>query len=141
MQRPWLGKSRNMETKARPSAESASANMRSEGMPVDSVGEEAAAGLPRRNSVAMHETLAGLTTRERAIFDAGMCIGAAQQLSQLSEQHSKFTREAAKLADMRQQQAVAIIAALPEVASKGARAGADLGRRVLAAGKALLGKQ
>lgn len=141
VQRPWLGKSRNMETKTRSSAEGASAEMRVEGMSNPGTGKEAASRVSRGDSVALSESLAGLTTRERAIFGAGVAEGSSQTMQQLAEQHTAFVSAAASHAAARRRHAVASLAALPPVVSKGAAAGTELGRRVLAAGKALLGKR
>ncbi len=91
--------------------------------------------------MALPESLGQLTERERAIFTAGMTAGAAQQLNQIVGQHSAFVKAATDQMNQRQSQAVKMLASLPAaLESRGARAGAELATRVVAAGKALLGK-
>ncbi len=125
-----MGKSRNMETKPRDGADSSTSKVRPEAVPSAGDGQAAAAGLPRGNQMALSESLASLTLREQAIFDAGLAEGAAQVMEQLG-QH----------APGRHHHAMTVLAALPPAVSKGAEAGAKYGRRVLLAGKALLGKR
>jgi hypothetical protein len=89
--------------------------------------------------MALPEALAALTERERAIFDAGVSAGAAQQLHQIAMQHSLFVKATVEQTGAARAQALKALSSLPT--SNGARAGAELGRRVVAAGKALLGKR
>lgn len=93
--------------------------------------------------MALRDALGQLTERELAIFNAGMSAGAGQQLSQIVQQHTAFVKAATDQANARSTQVLKMLQSLPTAGavSNGARAGAELGRRVVAAGKALLGKR
>lgn len=138
-----MGKSRNMETQTRPGTKGSAEDVRQEAVPSPSGGKEAAEGLPRGDSVALRDALGQLTERELAIFNAGMSAGAGQQLSQIVQQHTAFVKAATDQANARSTQVLKMLQSLPAAGavSNGARAGAELGRRVVAAGKALLGKR
>lgn len=90
----------------------------------------------------MQSALGQLSERELAIFNAGMAAGAAQQLAQIVGQHSAFVKAGSDQAGMRSMQSLKMLQTLPPAVevSSAARSGAELGRRVVAAGKALLGK-
>jgi hypothetical protein len=140
MQSPRMGESRNMETKTRTSPEGAVEDVRRQSVPGASGGASSSAGLPRGDSVAMSDALTRLSPRELVIFNAGMAAGAAQQLAQMVGQHSEFLKAATSQLNARHSQATKLLTELPE-ASAGARAGVEVAHRVMAVGKALLGKK
>ena len=85
--------------------------------------------------------LANLTPRERAIFNAGMAAGAAQAFALVGNQHATAATAYRDQMSKRQEQSLKMLGELPAGESNGALAGAEVGRRVVAAGKALLGRK
>jgi hypothetical protein len=86
--------------------------------------------------------LEALTPRERAIFNAGMAAGAAQQLAQTATQHALFINASREQAQKRSAQALTLLEkAQPATEpSSATQAGAEAARRLVAAGKAILGR-
>lgn len=133
-----------MENETRTGANGAGEDVRSDGVPRAGNGAPPAQGVPGGDTLAMPRALEGLNARERAIFNAGMAAGAAQQLAQIAGQHSVFLGAAKDQMTKRQEQALKMLSSLPPgepVATTGALAGAEAARRVVAAGKALLGRK
>lgn len=131
-----------MEAKNGRSAEGGSEEVRGNGVqhPGDSgAGEE---GLPGGDAVAMRRALEALTPRERAIFNAGMAAGAAQQLAQTASQHVLFINASREQAQKRSAQALTLLEKAPPSTepSSATQAGAEAARRLVAAGKAILGR-
>lgn len=135
-----MGKGRNMEKKKRSGAKGSGSQVRSKGVscPCNDVpGETRVQG---GAAVEVHPAFGDMTPREQAIFAAGQHAGAAQVLSQMYEQHAGFVKAVAAQVEGRQAAAKETLDNLPDNRSLGARAGDELGRRVMGAGKALLGR-
>lgn len=93
------------------------------------------------SGVSSDSALVSLTEREQLLYQAGQCFGAAAALRQAAEAVNGISQ---RMAQQAQQQAEAGHRLLDQALGKdqpssSGRAGAELGRRVVKAARALLG--
>jgi len=131
----------NRDAQGASGSEGGSQNMRSQEVSNQGGGLDGEKGQRGADGVEVPEALSNLTERERAIFNAGMAMGAARMLSDVAEQHANFTNQARLQIATRHTQGLELLEKLPPHKSTGSLKGEEARRRIGSAVGALFGQK